>query len=226
MDEASLQVAKNTNAVPCAILADLQTKGRGRRENKWCSREGNFFTTLVIWVDQPMSMIAQLSFVMAITLKDMLQSFSPTLEIAYKWPNDILLGYKKIGGILLEVDYAGNHPYLKIGVGVNLRHGPNIETNYATTSIFEAENLLMTNTACLEKLLEIFTEHFNMWRKNGFQPIRNAWLKDAAFLGTPIKVNLPHAQREGIFDGIDTSGALCLVCAGKVEKISTGDVYA
>src|SRR6185369_15125350 len=103
-NEEAKRLAEGGGAHGAVIWAKRQTEGRGRMGRLWVSAEGNLFCSILLNPQCEQEICAQLSFVAAVAAAEALNSIIPDDEekISCKWPNDILLGSKKIGGILLE----------------------------------------------------------------------------------------------------------------------------
>lgn len=214
---------------PAWILARRQEAGRGRRGRAWSDPEGNFAATLVLRPDGGAAAAAQLSFVAALALYDALRALcGPQLNIALKWPNDVLLNGGKLSGILLESSGAGGQvAALAIGIGVNLVGSPDTVEPEATRPVSLQGETGQRVTA--EELLDALAPAFDHWQRQlrdyGFAPIREAWLARAAKLGEAIIARTGNAQREGRFDGIDETGALILTTAKGREIIPAAEIY-
>jgi BirA family transcriptional regulator, biotin operon repressor / biotin---[acetyl-CoA-carboxylase] ligase len=210
------------------VWAREQTAGRGRRGRVWMSPPGNLYASLILRPDCPMDQAAQLGFVAALAVGGALQARLPRVDpLAYKWPNDVLIKGRKIGGVLLEseVDTAGKPRFVIVGVGVNLAAAPK-DTEFPATSVAE-EGL---GAISPEIMLEQFAHHFQswkaQWRAEGFAPVREAWLAAAAISsGEPIRVRLETTTLQGGFLGLDEGGALLLDVAGQRRHISAGEVF-
>ena len=102
----ALALARAGERGPLWITAKTQTAGRGRRGNAWVSAPGNLFATLLLTEPSPPKIAPQLSFVAALALHDAACECAPQLgpALRVKWPNDLLLGGKKVAGILIEGD--------------------------------------------------------------------------------------------------------------------------
>jgi BirA family transcriptional regulator, biotin operon repressor / biotin---[acetyl-CoA-carboxylase] ligase len=154
---------------------------------------------------------------------DLEQSGSHAAEISLKWPNDVLLGGKKLAGILLESRAAGDGlDYLVIGVGMNLASHPD-DTPYPATSL-AAWGAQVTPEAALPILGARILAWYEAWQ-NGFAPLRAAWLARAEGLGAAIRVRLPDGEIEGRFDGLDEAGRLLLTTPGGRRAIAAGEVF-
>ena len=102
------QLARNGYPHGTVVWAHQQTAGRGRQGNSWISIPGNLFMTMILRPDKNAALSGQLSFVAAVALAETLKEWlPPTVQIALKWPNDLLLNGKKAAGILLESEING-----------------------------------------------------------------------------------------------------------------------
>lgn len=212
------------------IWAREQTAGRGRNGRTWSSPSGNLYLSLVLRPECPPGRAAELGFVAAVALGAALGGLiQPLVPLTYKWPNDVLLGDRKVAGILLEAESgpAGAEAldWLILGLGVNVASFPP-DTEFPATSLkFEGET-----EVTVEMLLESFSRYFlewtNTWLDEGFGAVRQAWLARAKGVGTEIGVRLPNATLRGTFKDLDVDGALLLAeTGGAIRRITAGDVF-
>lgn len=201
------------------LMAKEQGAGYGRNEKAWESPIGNLHTSIIINPDAPLENVAQVSFVTAIALGNVLAEILPESKIQYKWPNDLLVDGKKIAGILLE--YISG--WLVIGVGLNVEVTPNIEN--PVTSIKLSGNNDLKAEQLLEKFVLSLDKSLKLWKKSGFTPIRDSWMKRAFKHNERITVNLGKEQISGIFGGLDSGGNLELITDGEVRLIASGEVF-
>jgi BirA family biotin operon repressor/biotin-[acetyl-CoA-carboxylase] ligase len=208
------------------ITADEQTAGRGRRGRVWVSPKGNLMSTLLLKPQRPAAECAQLSFVSAIASADTVAHFAPAAEVKVKWPNDVLANGRKISGILLESASAGGEPYfLAIGIGINLAHFPD-GTEFPATSLAALDVPAPPVREALAQLAAHFAKWYEIWRAQGFTPIRDAWLARSANLGGRIRARLTNEETSGVFEGIDETGALLLrENADRLRTIAAGEVF-
>jgi BirA family biotin operon repressor/biotin-[acetyl-CoA-carboxylase] ligase len=151
-------------------------------------------------------------------------------KFSLKWPNDVLLNNGKMAGILLEsLQLETGQKALSIGVGVNLIAAPDVSQVKANATSPVA---LFTETGVRigpEQFLDCFAGCYANYEaefvKNGFQPIRKAWLARAACLGETITARLPNREISGRFDTIDEKGHLVLTAAFGEEVIAAADVF-
>jgi BirA family biotin operon repressor/biotin-[acetyl-CoA-carboxylase] ligase len=165
---------------------------------------------------------AQLSFVTAVAAAQAVRMFSVGVEV--KWPNDILVQSRKIAGILLETAGTGTPDYLAIGVGINLASHPS-ESLFPATSLAALGVVVPSAGEMLTELAASFARWYEVWRRDGFGPIRTEWLAQAARLGEPIRARLAETEMSGVFEGIDENGALLLRQEQQTVTIAAADVY-
>jgi BirA family transcriptional regulator, biotin operon repressor / biotin---[acetyl-CoA-carboxylase] ligase len=210
------------------VWAREQSSGRGRRGRGWSSPPGNLYCSLVLRPDCPPGEAAQLGFIAALAVGETCGGFVPPLvELHHKWPNDVLLGGRKVSGILLESesDAAGALDWLVLGVGINVASAPE-GTEFPATSL-HAEG---AGDIPVEPVLEAFSRHFlswvDRWLADGFPPVRAAWKRRAWRLGEEIVARLPNEEVRGRFEDLDETGALVLSTAAGRRRITAGEVFA
>lgn len=212
-------------------MARQQTAGRGRRGRAWSDPPGNFAATLVLRPEGGPVEAAQLSFVAALAVHEaLLRLCGPQVNIALKWPNDVMLNGGKLSGILLESAGAGARiAVLAIGIGVNLAEAPDpaaIEPGAMRPVSLRGETgLTVTPDEFLDALAVAFDGWWLQMRSFGFGPIRQGWLSRAARLGEQIIARTGNSQTSGRFDGIDETGALILTTPQGRQVIAAADVY-
>ncbi len=194
------------------VQARRQTEGRGRRGRAWISPPGNLYATLI---DRPPdgAPLAQLGFVAALGAGAALRRHAP---VQFKWPNDLMLDGRKLGGILVEV--AGGAA--AVGIGINIASAPEDTETPATRLVAK-----VTPDALLDDIRAGFEVWYRRWRDDGFGPLREAWLEHAIGLGEPIRARLARETVAGVFAGLDADGGLLLDRDGARRVITAGDVF-
>ena len=226
-NEEARRLAQAGERGPLWIVAGEQTAGRGRRGRSWVSPRGNLSATLLIDPGRPAGECAQLSFVAALATSDAVSALAPGSGIKVKWPNDVLAEGRKIAGILLESASSGGAApgWLVIGIGINLSAHPP-DTEFPATSLPALGVAAPLAEDGLLQLAAAFAKWYEVWRAEGFAPIRDAWLARATGLGTRIRARLQNGELTGVFEGIDMSGALLLrETQDRVRAIAAGEVF-
>ncbi len=225
-EEAKRQAASGAPA-GTLIWARTQTAGRGRRGRAWVSVPGNLYLSLLLRPARPAGAAAQLGFAAALAVGEALLPLLPrVVDLAYKWPNDVLVAGRKISGILLESQAAGEGriDWLVVGIGVNLVAFPT-DSEYPATSMAAAGAAPVALDALLEAVARAFHFWYERWLAEGFEPLRAAWLARASGLGQAIRVRLPQGESQGRFAGLDEEGALLLDTDTVRRRITAGDVF-
>ena len=216
---------------PAWVIAGEQTAGRGRRGRPWNSPRGNFYGSLVMKPAGPADQVALRSFAAALALYDACVSLTGLPQaFALKWPNDVLCNGGKLAGILLEsAGQGGQVSHLVIGIGVNLIAAPTpdqVEPGaVAPVSLLGETGLRIPPETFLDHLAPAFAAWEATFTTEGFAPLRAAWLSRAARLGEKIRARTGTTTRDGIFETIDSTGALVLNMSGTRVAIPAAEVF-
>ncbi|MGQ9365196.1 biotin--[acetyl-CoA-carboxylase] ligase [Azospirillum sp. ST 5-10] len=211
------------------VWARRQTAGRGRRGRAWSSVEGNLYLSTILRPPVAVAEAAQLSFVAALAIAETASSFlPPDAAVRCKWPNDVLVGGRKLSGILLECEATadGGLAWMVLGVGVNLRHAP-ADAEYPATSLAAEGAVGAEPAAAAERFIAALARWLDRWRGEGFAAVRAAWLGRAAGVGGPVVVRLADRTLHGTFADLDSDGVLLLdrQDGGGRQRIAAGDVF-
>ena len=201
---------------PLWIWSDEQTVGRGRLGRAWVSEPGNLYVTCLFQTAAPASAAAQISFVAAIAVHELVSGLLPKAAFFLKWPNDVLMDGAKFCGLLAEV-VDTNPTRIALGCGINLAHSPS-NTPYPVAALgsqFTPDSVLQKLAVSLWHWLEIWDDG------RGFPTIRNAWLERATGVGKEVFVE----GMAGRFEGLSADGALLITLAdGTQRQIHAGEV--
>jgi len=209
-----------TNA-EMALLAHRQTAGHGRLGRSWQSIEGNLHLSVLLR-PRDLRWPGHWSILSAVALADTVRGYVPDAHrLRLKWPNDLMLGGGKLAGILLEAGLL-DLPWLVIGFGVNLAGAP---------------PGLGRPTACLADMgaapapaqfAIVLLDRLQRWRerydREGFAPVRAAWLAVAHAPGDLIAAGVGSQRIQGAFLGLGPDGALLLDSAGGEVAVAAGEL--
>jgi BirA family biotin operon repressor/biotin-[acetyl-CoA-carboxylase] ligase len=212
------------------IWAGRQAAGRGRAGRPWTSPSGNLYTSLVLRPGVPLATAAQLSLLAGVAAHDAvcaLADDSPgRLDLQLKWPNDLLAGGMKLGGILLESASSASDrtPAVVIGIGINLAYAPE-DIGRPATSLARL-GVVASPAKAMAALAWSMAEWLRHWESgDAFPQIREAWLGRAQPSGAVISVRQGENLISGHFLGIDEAGALLMQTeSGQQRRITAGDV--
>jgi BirA family transcriptional regulator, biotin operon repressor / biotin---[acetyl-CoA-carboxylase] ligase len=223
---------------PLWITATAQSEGRGRLGRTWISPPGNLYASLLLSDPSPFEHAPQLAFVAALALRDAIVGEAAALapQLAFKWPNDLLLAGGKCAGILIEGEAAfdGEPQAPKrltviVGIGVNCTSHPprSSGTDSFPATDLQAHGAEITPAPLFRRLSATMCSRIAQWdRSHGFAAILADWLSSARGIGEQITVQNNGAQTQGRFVGLDQAGRLLLELRnGTLTKISAGDVF-
>jgi BirA family biotin operon repressor/biotin-[acetyl-CoA-carboxylase] ligase len=211
------------------VIAETQRAGRGRLGRAWFSPPGtNLYLTIVLRPEMRTGDVPQLSLVAGVAVAEAIEPFARGM-VQLKWPNDIWLRGKKVGGILAQAFSGTNdelsHVLLGIGINVNLKAAdlPGELRERASSMLIETDH--RTNRPALAaKLLSRLDKRYREALKSGFDAIRPRWERFSALTGSEVTVTDGSSRQTGMVKGIDTDGALLLDTGGSVSRIMVGDV--
>jgi BirA family biotin operon repressor/biotin-[acetyl-CoA-carboxylase] ligase len=209
------------------VWAGRQEAGRGRRNRAWTSPEGNLYCSTILRPDTGPAAAGQLAFVVALSLADAVAAVAPAATLSLKWPNDVLVNGRKVAGILLESSIRADDrvAWVVAGTGVNIRHCPE-GTAFPATALDAEVAAPIAPAALLEAYLAALAEGCAQWQRQGFAPIRLAWLARAHGLGGPVTVQLERETLTGRFLDLDAEGGLILdLPGGRQRRVAAGDVF-
>jgi BirA family biotin operon repressor/biotin-[acetyl-CoA-carboxylase] ligase len=205
------------------IVSEKQTKGRGRLNRKWVSGEGGIYFSLIL---RPQFLlptdIAQITLLSGLGCVYGIRK-STSVECLLKWPNDILIDEKKVGGILCEVSCEQDKiNFVIIGIGINVN---NKDLPKEATSIFLSTKKRFRKVEILKSILKEIEELYEEVKKKGFKRILKEWSSFCSLWGNRVKVRFLDKEIEGQAQGIDERGYLILrKDNGLLEKVCAGDV--
>jgi BirA family biotin operon repressor/biotin-[acetyl-CoA-carboxylase] ligase len=217
------------------VVADVQTAGRGRQGRRWQAAPGT--ALLVSILARPRLMpreLPLLSFAAGLAVAEGLARVAG-LRTRLKWPNDVMVGPRKLAGILLESrqglpeprsglpgsERAGASPAVVIGIGVNLtqRCFPPDLASQATSVLLETGREVARDDA-LAALLEALAGWRTRLEHEGFAPLRERWLALADVRGRQVMAS----GASGVAVDLDLDGALVLRDGRVVSRVVAGEI--
>ncbi|HEY1266391.1 MAG TPA: biotin--[acetyl-CoA-carboxylase] ligase [Candidatus Binatia bacterium] len=230
-NRAAYKLAGEGAAEGEVVLAEAQTRGKGRLGRSWFSPPGlNLYLSVILRPKLSPSDAPQLTLVAAVALADTVRRFLGRAP-AIKWPNDILVGGKKLAGILTEssVDSQRLH-FVVVGVGVNLNMPASMlpeDIRGLATSLLILTNQMADRTSFAKELIHSLDRCYGELEQSGFPPMAARWESFFELKGRKVKVEMGDRVVLGIARGIDRDGALILEKqGGATERIIAGDVTA
>lgn len=199
-------------------ITESQTKGKGRRGNKWEDKSGEslLFSVLLNYSDLP---INTFTLVLGLAVINAVNKSCKNANIEIKWPNDIILNNKKLGGILCERE--GNK--LIVGMGFNILNTKMNDLDANWTS-FKKENIEIDLNAFFTDLLINIENYYDDFCKFGFQYFINDYKLNCININKTIIYEEGHKLVSAYVEDINLDGSLLVLKDGMHENIYSGTV--
>jgi BirA family transcriptional regulator, biotin operon repressor / biotin---[acetyl-CoA-carboxylase] ligase len=254
---------RQADVSPCLLVAEEQTRGRGRLGRGWVSSAG---ASLTFSLAVPLAPVqwGGLSLAVGLALADALEPLAapddPTAaapRLMLKWPNDLWLADsagpagserspgRKLGGILIETITVGEHRLCVVGVGLNVAPQPARVSHTAPGELGNDAQLGASGASpvdryahgygCLQELEPGLTapavlarvavplvRALRQFEKHGFAPLVAAYTRRDLLLGRAVSASAPQ-EMQGVAEGVDEQGALCLRSGG-LHRVVSGEV--
>lgn len=222
------EAAESAASCGAVFLAEHQAAGRGRRGNTWVSPFGASISLSLVWdFDRGAQSLEGLSLAIGIGVRRALLE-SGLANIALKWPNDIYVSERKLGGILLEItgDPAGECSVI-VGVGINVRmpehREPGIDQPW--TDLHRELPELPSRNQIVSSLLEELIPIVSTYQREGFAPYRQEWMSADLFRNRQVSLIHQKTRVSGVVHGVGENGALLLrLPSGEVRSFIGGEI--
>lgn len=208
------------------VLANEQTKGRGRKGADWYSPpDTNLYFSLVLYPD--ISRLQYLPFAAGLAVVGALDQLG--LQPELKWPNDILVRGKKISGIMMESSLESNsvqHVILGCGINVNVQDFTH-ELVPSATSIVVETGVLTSRESILASFLMEFETLYEKVKKISWDEFSLEIERRSSYIqGCPVRIALDGETWEGITAGLDSYGGLMLKTPSGKRVFYAGEVQS
>ena len=220
------------------VIADRQLKGKGRLGRTWFSPpKGNIYMSVIVRPEIEPKDATLLTIMSAISCARAVRN-STGIEVKIKWPNDLMVSERKLGGILTEMKSDQDRiVFAVIGIGINVNASLDAfpsDVRAAAASVIEelrkgkgikGDSPEISRTLIIAAILNELERWFKVLIKGGRIQLINEWKKLSSTLGRKVKVVSGKDTFSGIAEDIDDEGMLILrLPSGGLKKISAGDV--
>ncbi|MFH0975352.1 MAG: biotin--[acetyl-CoA-carboxylase] ligase [Spirochaetota bacterium] len=210
------------------VIAEEQTKGRGRLNRHWISAPyKNILMSLVFRPALPPSRIYLLTMSASIAIVKAIKK-TTGLRTQIKWPNDIYYKNKKLAGILTELHIDKNNiKYAVMGIGLNVNFDPALfpEIIDIATSLYKECGRIISREKLLKKILLEMAREYYLLLKGDVNKIRKNWNKHSLVTGKAVIISSGKYSEEGIAGAVAEDGSLTLIKSnGEIKNIFCGDV--
>lgn len=200
-----------------AVITTRQTEGRGRFGRAFCSGEGGLWLSAVVPAEGNISAWGGFSLAVGLHLLHMLEKLEVP-GIRLRWPNDLMAGSKKLGGLLIE---QGTRGTLTVGLGINLQNQPwevdpglKLSATRLHDVLENPPSLTDLLVLCLDAIAEAHADLITRGLPLVIKSLNDRWLQ------CPVRVDLhDEASLEGLFLGLDPTGNLRIEVPGHGEKL-------
>jgi BirA family biotin operon repressor/biotin-[acetyl-CoA-carboxylase] ligase len=226
-NELAFRLAQDGATHGEVVIAEQQTRGKGRRGRVWVSPPGlNLYFSAVLRPELPPQRAPELTLVGAVALAETLREAGARAFI--KWPNDVQVEGKKVAGILTELSAEPERVhFVVLGIGVNLNARKSDfppELSDTASSLREARGSRVPRALFTAALFTRLEQWLDIHADEGFAPIRDAWKQLSSTLGQQVVVRTDRAEFHGFAEDIDEAGALLVRTGGRLERVLAGDV--
>ncbi len=213
---------------PVWMIARRQTAGRGRRGRSWASFDGNLMATYLGVAHAPPAEIALLGFAAGVAIAEAFDEILGPGRATLKWPNDLFLDGAKAAGLMLDsgaLDKPGAY-WLALAFGVNIVGSPDgiDQETAALRDALPPDAVAPTPEALLALIRPRLEAHAARLPRDGFEPLRRAWLTRAHGLGKSARVLIGAESVEGRIVGLSPRGELELDTGAGVRLVAAGDI--
>jgi len=224
MDKA-MELGLRGSSEGTLILAEAQAKGKGRLGREWSSpKYKGIYLSLLIRPDILPNQTPIFTLLTAVAVCEAIKE-ALNLDLQIKWPNDLLINNKKVGGILTELnaemDKVG---FIVVGIGINVNNDKNSLVTHAT-SLKEHTKRVIKRIDLLKEVLRKIEKNYLIFQKSGSKAIIKKWRNYNVTLGKRVSVSSHHRHFEGEAIDIDKDGALLLRNdSGLTQRVTAGDI--
>ncbi|WP_339525722.1 bifunctional biotin--[acetyl-CoA-carboxylase] ligase/biotin operon repressor BirA [Pseudomonas sp. EA_35y_Pfl2_R111] len=223
----ALRLLPAAQSLPYYVLAERQTSGRGRRGRSWVSPFGeNLYYSLVVRVEGGMRQLEGMSLAVGLALLQVIRALGVT-EAGLKWPNDVLVGDRKLAGILLEL--SGDpadvcHVVIGIGLNVNMLAADSGAIGQPWTSVRAELGRTLNRNELVAELNRQLSRYLDIQLREGFAALQDEWQACHLWQGRRVALTAGGEPIEGEVLGVDRSGAIRLRINGVERSFSGGEL--
>jgi len=207
------------------VLAESQSRGKGRLGRVWESpKQKGIYLSLILKPKIAPSSAPILTLLTAISISEAIKEIAE-IEVKIKWPNDLVVNNKKVGGILTEINAEQDRiHFIVIGCGINVNNDKG-SLPQGATSLKEQKKEAVNRINLTQEVLRKIEENYLRLAEEGTGFVIEKWQALNTTLGKRIKVALEREHLEGEAIDIDKDGGLLVrTDSGFIQKVSSGDV--
>ncbi len=210
------------------VIAEKQSKGKGRLHRRWESLPGSLEVSVVLRPEISPFQASQISILAGVSAAESIRK-STGVKAELKWPNDVLVNRKKAGGILAELSAETERiNFICLGIGLNVNCSAEdipIEIREHTTSLKIEAGREVSRIRLVQFLLKALEDLYTDYNKHGFRAVKKRWRDLDVTLGSRVTIDHLNGPEEGTAEDIDDQGALIVTAKnGRMLTVNAGDV--
>ena len=211
------------------VIADSQTKGRGQKGRTWISPSGgNIYMSVILTPPMELKEATLLTIMGGVACCNALRN-TTGLPVEIKWPNDLMVSHKKLGGILTEIKSVGDKiVYAVMGIGINVTAAledfpPEVRT--IATSVRNEMGGPWSINLLMAEILNRLDHWYCILAQEGKDTLLNEWRRLTSMMGRPVQITVGKEMIKGLAHDIDDKGRLIIsLPSGVLRRISFGDL--
>lgn len=205
------------------LLAGSQRCGHGRGSNTWASPEGGLYATWLVWL--PLEALATLPMAVGLACARAVEALLPGVAVGLKWPNDLYVGGRKLGGALCHARSATGQAWVRVGVGINVAVTPCLEPADPVRPVALSDLGWSGDVrAAVWALVSSFLADAHAALDDP-EATRAEWVARSIHRpGDALRLRLDNAEVEGRFVGFAPEGSLELEVAGETRRFASGEL--
>jgi BirA family biotin operon repressor/biotin-[acetyl-CoA-carboxylase] ligase len=225
-NECAKALANCSAAEGTIVFAEQQTAGKGRFGREWTADPNENLTfSIILRPELKLDSTQLLPLYVAVAVAEAVEE-SSGMTVECKWPNDLLVGGRKIAGFLLEASTRQNKlDFVVLGVGINVNQTRFPESiGEKATSLKTASGESHDRASLFRTVVKALEDHYARFSSSGFESVVAQWLSRSSMLNRRISVSMHGAPVSGIVKGLSREGGLILLTGGEERVLFAGDV--
>ena len=228
-NETAKELARKGAGEGALVVAEEQTGGKGRLGRRWFApKYKGIWFSLVLRPPVLPPEANQVTMLAAVAVASAIKK-ETGITAGIKWPNDLLVGGKKICGILTELSAEMERiNYMVVGIGINVNQD---ETDFpedlreSAASLKTESGRKIARVRLIQAALTEFERWYGIWLEQGFTPVLDSWKEMSISLNRQVRIHTPNKSWEGWAEDIDRDGALLLrLPGGELQRVISGEV--
>jgi BirA family biotin operon repressor/biotin-[acetyl-CoA-carboxylase] ligase len=170
------------------VVSDIQTKGRGRKNRYWFSPEGGLWFSVILYPNIPIEYAMLITMTSSVSIAKAINELTGLSPII-KWPNDLMINGRKIGGILTELDAEMDRiNHCIVGIGINVNNKIEKELHKKADSIYNIYKTKISRVELLRLIIKYFDKYYLKLLSNDYDYIRRLWFSNTDIIGKNVRL--------------------------------------